>query len=85
MRYRDGCVAIVNSLTELLGLPENTRPMEVARAVECMEVMLRYQAKQGSEEASTAMLRLRHAYLLWAYGPHKQNAGKAYATLAHHG
>lgn len=60
---------MLNSLPDLLGLPADSRPLELARAVEQTEIMLRYQARRGSEEAARAMLNLRLAYLRWAYSP----------------
>lgn len=55
------------ALNDLLDLPPDSRPLDLARAVEGAEVMLQYQAKRGNQEAGRAMLRLRLAYLNWAY------------------
>lgn len=57
------------SLPEMLDMVPDASPLELARAVERTELALRHQAGQGDQNAGGNLLRLRLAYLRWAYGP----------------
>lgn len=57
-----------NALQEMLGMAPDARPLDLARALERTEDALHAQARRGSREASSALVRLRLAYLRWAYG-----------------
>jgi hypothetical protein len=57
-----------NALQEMLGMAPDARPQELAQALERTEDVLHAQARRGNREASSALVRLRLAYLRWAYG-----------------
>lgn len=55
-------------LAEILDLAPDAPPRDLASALELTRLTLQREARQGNEEAARAMLRLRLAYLRWAYG-----------------
>ena len=65
---------MMSSLPEMLDMVPDAPALELARAVERTELALHHQAGQGNEDASNNMLRLRLAYLRWAYGPGQRAA-----------
>lgn len=56
------------ALPEMLGLSADAPPPALAAALERAELSLHDQARLGSREAAAALVRLRLAYLRWAYG-----------------
>jgi hypothetical protein len=61
-------MAMTTVLQEMLGMSPDARPLDLALALERTEDVLHDQARRGSREASSALVRLRLAYLRWAYG-----------------
>jgi len=55
-------------LEEILEMAPDSKPRELASALELTRLTLQREARQGDPEAGQAMLRLRLAYLRWAYG-----------------
>ncbi|MRR50617.1 MAG: hypothetical protein EG825_06830 [Rhodocyclaceae bacterium] len=55
-------------LEEILDMAPDTQPRDLISAFELARLTLQREARQGNEEAARAMLRLRLAYLRWAYG-----------------
>jgi hypothetical protein len=66
-------MAMTNALQEMLGMSPDARPLDLALALERTEDVLHDQARRGSREASSALVRLRLAYLRWAYGPSRND------------
>lgn len=55
-------------LHELVGLPAATPPLEIACAADQHLAELFKQASGGDANAQRDVVRLRSAYLVWAYG-----------------
>jgi len=55
-------------LEEILEMAPDSKPRELASALELTRLTLQREARRGDPEAGQAMLRLRLAYLRWAYG-----------------
>ena len=56
------------ALPEMLGLAADVPPPALVAALERTEASLHDLARRGSREAAAALVRLRLAYLRWAYG-----------------
>lgn len=55
-------------LEEILEMAPDAKPRELVSAFELTRLTLQREARLGNPEAGQAMLRLRLAYLRWAYG-----------------
>lgn len=55
-------------LEEILDMAPDAKPRELVSAFELTRLTLQREARLGNPEAGRAMLRLRLAYLRWAYG-----------------
>jgi hypothetical protein len=56
------------ALQEILGVAPDARPHDLAQHLEKTEDALYDRARQGDPGARNALVRLRLAYLQWAYG-----------------
>lgn len=55
-------------LEELLDVAPDTQARDLMSALELTRLTLQKEARSGDPDAAQAMLRLRLAYLEWAYG-----------------
>jgi hypothetical protein len=62
---------MANALQEMLGMAPDARPLDLALALDRTEDVLHDLARRGNRDASTALVRLRLAYLRWAYGANR--------------
>lgn len=60
-------------LQEMLGMRLDARPLDLARHLEEAEDALYEQARRGDQEACCALVRLRLAYLRWAYAERRES------------